>query len=162
MVKRADKNHNIKNLTSFFLLTTLGFLMDRITKHLVFLKFPTGKSYPLIANLIFITPTRNSGAAFGIIPHSAGFLIIFSLFVLAVIAASSTFWINKSKLSLSLGLISAGILGNLYDRIFYSSVLDFLDLKAWPVFNLADSMISLGCFILILSVISEEVRTKTR
>jgi signal peptidase II len=65
---------------------------------------------------------------------------------------------RKSKFSLyslSLCLILGGALGNLCDRVFLGYVVDFLDFRIWPVFNIADSAITVGAILLGLSVLKE-------
>jgi signal peptidase II len=57
---------------------------------------------------------------------------------------------------LALGLILAGALGNLIDRVIFGYVIDFLDFQVWPVFNLADSAITVGAVLLGLNLLSSK------
>ncbi len=88
---------------------------------------------------------KNYGAAFGILQGYTTFLIIVSLAVIVI-----CFYYYKYKnLRLGLSFILAGAIGNLIDRIFLDYVRDFIDLKFWPVFNLADMFNVIGVILLI-------------
>ena len=99
--------------------------------------------------------TRNSGGAFGL---GRGFvpmvvLAVVALFVVLVAVGRS---IDRTSVAVALGLVLGGALGNLADRIFRApglgrgEVIDFVDLRWWPVFNAADVAVSVGCVLLIL------------
>jgi signal peptidase II len=104
---------------------------------------------PVIGQIVGITNVRNSGAAFGFAPAGATLFLIASIAVsigLIVYVARNpgTPW-NDAVL----GLILGGTIGNGYDRIVYGTVTDFVNVHFWPVFNLADSAISIGVLLLI-------------
>ena len=107
-------------------------------------------STPVIKNIFHITVIENTGAAFGIL-HGKTTLLIFAgvIFMLVFLL----FMKNEEKKTLmfniSCGLILGGALSNLYDRIFLGFVIDYIDLRIWPVFNLSDSCITVGAFLLI-------------
>ena len=124
--------------------------LDQLTKYLVSKNFILHQSIPLVKGVFHLTLVHNKGAAFGILKNQI------PLFIFSSIVASCLIYLtlkkNKRKNSflynLSLGLILAGALGNLLDRIFFGYVIDFLDFRIWPVFNIADSAITAGAFIL--------------
>jgi len=125
------------------------FVLDRVTKSLVAAQIPYGTEVPAIDHLVGITNVRNSGAAFGIAPAGAWLFLIASVAVaigLVVYVARNpgTPW-NDGVL----GLILGGTLGNGYDRIVYGTVTDFVNFHFFPVFNAADSAISVGVVLLI-------------
>ncbi len=95
----------------------------------------------------FLIPgITNTGAAFGILQGQNIFLILLSLIVISIII----FYYKKYKeLRLYLILILSGVIGNLIDRIFFGYVRDFINLKIWPVFNLADSYSVTGVILLV-------------
>lgn len=132
------------------LLAIIIFLLDRISKALALKLLIPNQPFPVIKNFFYLTLVYNRGAAFGIFKGK----IIF--FILVTILAAVLIYINlrkhKSKnnysYNIALVLILAGGLGNLIDRIFYGHVIDFLDFRFWPVFNVADSAITVGAFIL--------------
>lgn len=107
-------------------------------------------STPVIKNIFHITVIENTGAAFGIL-HGKTTLLIFAgiIFMLVFLL----FMKNEEKKTLifniSCGFILGGALSNLYDRIFLGFVIDYLDFQIWPVFNLSDSCITVGAFLLI-------------
>jgi signal peptidase II len=125
------------------------FVADRLTKGLVNASVPFGTEVNAIPGLVWITNTRNSGAAFGLAP--AGSL----LFLLAsvVVAVGLVVYVARNPghawAEALLGLIMGGTLGNGYDRLFHGSVTDFIALHWWPVFNIADSAISVGVVLLL-------------
>ncbi|MBU1976158.1 MAG: signal peptidase II [Nanoarchaeota archaeon] len=111
-------------------------IFDQITK-LAFLTYP-GKDFGWIAFHL----VKNTGASFGMLKAFGFFLALLSIMALVVIA-----WYyvrSNSRVQLFLTIIGAGVLGNLLNRITYGYVIDFVDLKWWPVFNVADSAIVVG------------------
>jgi signal peptidase II len=92
---------------------------------------------------------ENTGAAFGLGHGANGFFIAVSAILIVVLARLLRRW-PKDDLWLQAGglLVLAGAVGNLYDRVFYRYVVDFLYLHHWPVFNVADSCITIGALLL--------------
>lgn len=88
---------------------------------------------------------KNYGAAFGLLQGQLLLFIIISFMVIAL----CIYYYRIKKLRLPLILILAGTIGNLIDRLFLGYVRDFIDLKIWPVFNLADSLYVIGVALLI-------------
>jgi signal peptidase II len=133
----------------FVVVALTVFALDRITKSLVAAQVSYGTEVNVIGHVVGITNVRNSGAAFGFAPAGAGFFLIASIVVaigLVVYVARNpgSEWNNAV-----LGLILGGTLGNGYDRIVYGTVTDFINFHFWPVFNVADSAISVGVVLLI-------------
>ena len=133
-----------------FVLLALGvFILDRVTKSLVAAEIPYGTEVPVIGHLVGITNVRNSGAAFGFAPALAwiflGASVIVAIgLVVYVLRSPSSLWNDTA-----LGLVLGGTLGNGYDRIVFGTVTDFVNVHFWPVFNVADSAISVGVVALI-------------
>lgn len=129
------------------------FVIDRVTKSIVAAQIPYGTEVPAVGHLVGITNVRNSGAAFGIAPAGAWLFLIASIAVaigLVVYVARNpgTPW-NDAVL----GLILGGTLGNGYDRIMFGTVTDFVNFHFFPVFNAADSAISVGVVLLIATTL---------
>lgn len=119
------------------------FIADRVSKGLVVAGIAPGHEYPVLPH-VWLTNTQNSGAAFGILPAGAGFFLVAS----AAVAIALVYYVLRNRpsiyLSAVLGLVLGGTLGNGYDRLFHGSVTDFIALHFWPIFNVADSAISVG------------------
>ncbi|AJF63002.1 MAG: Lipoprotein signal peptidase [archaeon GW2011_AR20] len=93
----------------------------------------------------FLGDVKNYGAAFGILQGYTTLLIIVSLAVAGVCA----YYYKEKNLRVGLSFLLAGTISNLIDRIFLGYVRDFIDLKFWPVFNLADSFNVIGVILII-------------
>jgi signal peptidase II len=135
----------------FVVVAMAVFVLDRITKSIVAAQIAYGSEVPVIGHLVGITNVRNSGAAFGFAPAGASIFLLASIAVaigLVVYVARNpgTSW-NDAVL----GLIMGGTLGNGFDRIVYGTVTDFINFHFFPVFNVADSAISVGVVLLIAS-----------
>ena len=145
----------------FFAISSIV-IADQITKFLIHknLAFMT---YLYIFPFFNIVHFQNKGAAFSFLHDAAGwqryFLITVSMIAIVVIP----FFIKKNKkepLALwSFTFILAGAIGNLIDRIYYGYVIDFLYLHVndfyWPAFNIADSFITIGAFLLIFDMVKK-------
>ncbi len=134
----------------FVVVAVAVFVLDRVTKSLVNASLSYGERTTVIPNLVDIVNVRNPGAAFGFAPAGATFFLVASIVVaiaLVVYVARNpgTPWSDGV-----LGLIMGGTLGNGYDRIVHGTVTDFIDPHFWPVFNVADSAISVGVVLLIV------------
>jgi signal peptidase II len=92
---------------------------------------------------------ENTGAAFGLGHGANGFFVAVSIALIAVLAGLLRRWPKEDRVLQAGGLlVLAGAVGNLYDRVFYRYVVDFLYLHHWPVFNVADSCITVGACLL--------------
>jgi len=136
---------------TFAVVAVVVFVLDRITKHIVSAQVPYGTETPVIGHLVGITNIHNSGAAFGIAPAGATLFLIGAL----VVAIGLVVYVSRNQADLwtyvTLGLILGGTVGNLYDRIVYGTVTDFVNFHFWPVFNVADSAVSIGVVALAAS-----------
>jgi signal peptidase II len=125
------------------------FALDRLTKSLVRANIPYGTEVSVLGHLVGITNVRNSGAAFGVAPAGAGFFLIGAVLV----AVGLLIYVARNPGTLQsdavLGLIMGGTIGNGYDRIMFGTVTDFVNVHFWPVFNVADSAISIGVVLLL-------------
>src|SRR4029077_8682030 len=134
-------------------------LCDRMTKWLVAQKITLHDSVDVIPGIFRLTHVQNQGAAFGLFAESSfewkvGMLVMFSLAALAVVSA--LLWKNGNALNataIALSLVFGGALGNLWDRVTIGRWIHFLDVYVgshhWPAFNIADSAIVLGAFLLL-------------
>jgi signal peptidase II len=125
--------------------------VDQICKALVTSGLGGGAIVDLLGGLIRLDYTRNSGAAFGLYQGGGALLAAIAIGVSGVIVfsyrrLSRSPWIVRA----ALGLILGGAIGNLVDRVRLGYVVDYIDLRWWPVFNLADSAIVVGVALLAL------------
>ncbi len=125
------------------------FALDRLTKSLVQANIPYGTEVSVIGGLIGITNVRNSGAAFGFAPALAGIFLVASTLVAIGLAVYVARHPGDLLTDVALGLIMGGTLGNVSDRIAFGWVTDFINVHFWPVFNVADSAISIGVILLL-------------
>jgi signal peptidase II len=120
------------------------FALDRVTKDLVSAQIPYGTEVPALGNLVGITNVHNAGAAFGIAPAGAMFFLVAAV----VVAIGLIVYVARNPGNLwtdvVLGLVLGGTLGNGFDRIVHGTVTDFVNVHFWPVFNVADSAVSIG------------------
>jgi len=131
---------------------------DQVTKLLVVLNMHLGQSIPA-SGFFRLTYVTNSGSAFGLFPNQTLFLILASFVGIGVLLIFyRTHATNSIILRLSIGLQIGGAIGNLVDRVRLGYVVDFIDLGAWPVFNLADSAIMVGLVGLFLTLTSTRDR----
>ena len=132
--------------------------LDRLSKYFVSQNILPNQSLPLIKNIFHLTLIHNTGAAFGIFKnHNYLFIFISILAVLFIYLQLRKEKLTAVILKVSLALISSGTIGNLIDRIYFGYVIDFLDLRIWPVFNIADSSITVGAILLAYSILKRPV-----
>ncbi|MDD3168017.1 MAG: signal peptidase II [Eubacteriales bacterium] len=136
----------------YFIIIAVVVGLDQLAKYLIQANLTLNSSVPLIEGIFHITYIHNSGAAFSLFQNKTGFLITMQLVVITVVLAYLVKRRNKDHwcLLLSLSLIAAGGLGNLIDRTMNGYVIDFLDLRFWPIFNVADISVCVGCGLLVL------------
>ena len=140
----------------FYLIVGAVFIFDQISKEFIRLWMPLGDSWPSTGFLRIVHGT-NPGSAFGLFAGFTNLLILAS--ILGIAAVLYYFYRqgnNAIALRISLGLIVGGALGNLFDRVVFGKVVDFISVGWWPSFNIADSAISVGMFLLIFTMIFGE------
>ena len=149
-----------KNLIIFSIIIFIIFL-DLITKNYALSSLIINHSIS-INNFLNFTLAFNHGAAFSFLSNAGGwqrwFFIIFSVIVILII----TYILVKEKNSqyIAFSFVIGGAIGNLYDRILYGYVIDFIEFHYnsfyWPIFNIADIAISIGIILLLYSMFAKE------
>ena len=140
----------------FYLIAGAVFIFDQISKEFIRLWMPLGDSWPSTGFLRIVHGT-NTGSAFGLFAGFTNLLILASIVgIAAVLYYFYRQGNNAIALRISLGLIVGGALGNLFDRVVSGKVVDFISVGWWPSFNIADSAISVGMFLLIFTMIFGE------
>jgi signal peptidase II len=135
----------------FFAVALVVFVLDRLTKSIVNATIPYGTEVPVLGHLVGITNIRNAGAAFGFAPVGPWFFLVAAL----AVSVGLVIYVVRQPGDLSadavLGLILGGAVGNAFDRVINGGgVTDFINFHFWPVFNVADSAVSMGVVLLIL------------
>lgn len=139
------------------LLSVCIFILDRLSKLWIVDHMALYESIDIVPHVMSITYILNRGAAFGILENQISFFIaVVALLTVAV----AFFWKriqNFSKLGqTAVALVIGGAMGNVYDRITQSAVVDFINFHFWPIFNIADIAITLGVIILMIIILKEE------
>jgi signal peptidase II len=145
-----------------FLISVLVILADRLSKNWIVHHIRPGYWLPVIPGVFRLSHVLNTGAAFSLLenlPPNGVRIGLISFSVLAAIIVFVLLWNAGRTLSLTsvaLALILGGAIGNLYDRIRFHHVVDFLAVKIyhynWPDFNVADSCIVIGACLLLLEI----------
>jgi len=156
----------------FYLIALAIVLTDQAAKALVVRSMRLGQSIPIVPGYFDLTFVLNPGAAFSLLATlpewiRTPFFILVSIAAVILIAVYRARHLRGHRLaSASLGLILGGAVGNLIDRVRYGVVVDFLDVHVhqyhWPVFNVADSAISVGVTLLLLDMLLEWRQEKRR
>ncbi len=133
----------------FLLLTLLVLAVDQLSKYMIRINFQPNESLPVIGSFFHLTYVHNPGAAFGLLANKTQVFVGVTVLVAIIILAAYRYLPpDRPLLRLALALMLGGALGNLVDRLRFGYVVDFLDLRIWPVFNLADMAIVTGVIIL--------------
>src|SRR5215470_11975117 len=155
----------------YLLLVAVTLVADRWTKAWIQNRFDINESATVIDGFFNITYVRNTGVAFGIFssissPAKSLLLSIFTACAaVIVIMYSVRSPVRNRLLQIALSLILGGALGNLFDRLAYGYVVDFLEFYIgsyhWPSFNIADSAISVGVALLAIEIIRSEAPNRS-
>lgn len=147
-----------KNKITPLIYILLIFALDRISKIWV-LSYLRPRANIDVLPFLKLTYVQNTGAAFGSFQNGNTVLIFVSLIILFALIKYRKELFTLGKLA-SYGwlFIIGGALGNLYDRIFLGSVVDFINFVVWPVFNIADSFITVGAIMLALCILKDEYK----
>jgi len=161
---------NLQGRLPYVLLVAATLAFDRWTKALIQKRFDLNASMSVIDGFFNITYVRNTGVAFGIFSSisSPAKSVLLSVFTACAAVVVITFSVrtpaHNRLLQIALSLVLGGALGNLYDRLAYGYVVDFLELYAgsyhWPSFNVADSAISIGVALLAIEIIRNETPSR--
>lgn len=141
---------------TIIILSIIFLIVDQITKILVVNSLVPGENIEIIKNIFNIIYTNNTGAAFSILLGKRIFLIVVAVLIIGVLL----YYIKRNKIEkkidiIALSFVIGGSLGNLIDRIVRGYVIDFISIKIgnynFPIFNVADILIVIGVFLLLLS-----------
>ena len=155
-----------KNYWGIFIIAGVIVVLDQWTKWLVRTNIPAGQSW-MPESLQWLSPYArivhwyNRGAAFGMFQEGG---MVFTVLAFIVIAAIIYYYPQVSRvdwpLRLAMSMQLGGAIGNLIDRLTIGHVTDFISVGTFPVFNIADASISVGCVVLLLGVWWQERAAK--
>jgi len=152
----------------FSVISVIGLVADQLTKLYIDAGMRLYQSIPVFDDFFHITYIRNKGAAFSFLSHASWrlpfFICISIVASLAILVAFRKLHDDQRLAQVSLAMIFSGAVGNLIDRLRLGEVIDFLDVHwyqhHWPAFNVADSLICVGVFLLAFDMLAEENRRK--
>ena len=153
-------------LYALYLLTIIVLVTaDQFSKFLIVQNIELNTPIKIIDNFFSITYVQNFGAGFSILQNQTTFLLVVGLLAVGAVSYLLIKSTNKETLNrICYLLIIGGTIGNLIDRFKLGYVVDFLDFVIFyydfPVFNIADSFITIGCFLLIISIMLESRNAK--
>lgn len=145
-------------------LSLLVFVLDQVSKLLIVKNFDLYESVELLPSVNF-TYVHNMGAAFSFLSSAGGWQRWFFVGVAIIATTVLVIWLRRLKptetwMAATISLVLGGAVGNLYDRISYGYVIDFIDVyyqaHHWPVFNIADSAISVGVVMMLVDVFKSD------
>ena len=156
------------NLGWFVGAALLALALDQGSKIAVRALLGVGSRWPLLPGWIHLEHIRNPGAAWGVLGGQKWLLIAFTMAVTALVLSSAREVSRRGASSaLGFGLILGGALGNLFDRVIFGHVTDFFDLDTpvrwlqnFPVFNVADSALTVGVVLMLLSLLRSPQATE--
>ncbi|MCS7252992.1 MAG: signal peptidase II [Armatimonadota bacterium] len=133
--------------------------VDQLSKALVCSALPVGKEIVLIEGVLHLKHVRNYGIAFGLAHDIGDGLILLSILCLAAMLLWGRHMICEHVLTcVAFGLMFGGGIGNTLDRFFRGSVVDFIDLRVWPIFNIADISLTIGTLGIIAMLLVQRMR----
>jgi signal peptidase II len=141
----------------------VGLALDVVTKALAVSRLQPGQPVRLIDGLLTLRLIRNAGAAFSQGERFTAFFAVVAVLVLAFVGFRLVPRLRHAGWAVALGLLCAGVAGNLTDRIFRSPgvlrghVVDFLQLPYWPIFNVADMCITAAAVMVIVLAVVKNV-----
>ena len=150
-----DSSRSQTDLAISLIVTFTVILIDRLTKIYFSSLLSSGESLPVIPNVLNMTLVHNTGIAFGLFKDQGIVFIIIPIIAIIFLIYNIYYYRNNGEALtrpyiVASSLILAGAIGNLIDRIAFGHVIDFIDLHVWPVFNVADSAITIGATIILI------------
>ncbi|MGX4669157.1 signal peptidase II [Cerasibacillus sp. JNUCC 74] len=145
----------------YYVIALLIIVVDQATKWVIVKTMELGEQRTVIDGFFYITSHRNTGAAWGILQGQMMFFYIVTVIVIIGVVYYMQTYAKESKLlALALSLVLGGAIGNFIDRLFRKEVVDFFDFIIigydFPIFNIADSGLVVGVFLLIIAMFIDE------
>lgn len=146
-----NKQRSWVDIIIFLSTGALVIIVDRLTKIFFSGVLAPGESLPVVRNAIYFTLVHNTGIAFGMFRDNGFVYLVIPVIAVGLLGYNLYYYQKMGELDrwyiAAVSLILGGAFGNLTDRILLGHVIDFIDLRVWPVFNIADSAITVGAVI---------------
>lgn len=147
----------------YFLIIVVGIVLDRLTKIYAVKNLMVN---PIESKLINLTYLENRGAAFGILQDKR---ILFVILTISIVLYLIYYFVKNIKknptiLNIAMAMIISGAIGNFYDRLFQAYVVDFIEFSFvnFPVFNVADIFVTVGCGLMIIYIMLHGEKSNDR
>ena len=155
----------MKNKKFIYTIAMAFMLLDQLIKLIVMNNMQILQEIKVIPKFFSFYYLKNTGAAFSLFGNKTLFLILISIMCLIFLKNYIKKLQRVSNLTIiSLGILTGGIIGNLFDRVLHKAVIDYLSFNffgySFPVFNLADIGITLGALLLIIDLLIEDKQKK--
>ena len=154
---------NLKNYLFVFVLSSIAFVIDRISKNEILSIFEENNLEKIFVNpFLDLFLVFNTGISYGLLGGESSFQKWLLIIVSVSIVAFLLLWMKDSTsrlVNISISFITGGALGNILDRILYGGVIDFISLHAygyyWYIFNIADVFIVFGVILFLIKILME-------
>ncbi|WP_282709561.1 signal peptidase II [Ligilactobacillus sp. Marseille-Q7487] len=144
----------------YFLLMFAIVLLDQLVKILVVANIPLNTSIPFVPGILSLAHIRNYGAAWSMLIGQRWFFLVISIVALVIMAYMFKKLWHNWPYALGLSLLIGGTVGNLLDRIRLGYVIDMFatDFINFPIFNVADSALTIGVIIILIAMLKEDIK----
>jgi signal peptidase II len=137
-----------------FVVTGIVFCIDWLSKFYVKLNLSPGASVPIINDFFYLTYLKNRGIIFGLFfPPTISIIVVSGIIIAVLLFLLGKISIKSRWRRISLGLLWGGLLATFFDRLWDGNVVDFLNFRFWPVFNIADITICIGAVLLFIKIL---------
>ncbi|MBF0619020.1 MAG: signal peptidase II [Candidatus Omnitrophica bacterium] len=148
-----SKNRSLIDISLCLVTVAAVVGLDRLTKGFFSSLLKVGESLPIIRKVFHFTLVHNTGIAFGLFKDNGFVFFIIPVIAVILLVYNIYYYHKAGELDrwyiLGFSLILGGAIGNLIDRMMVGYVIDFIDLRVWPVFNIADSAITIGAMFIL-------------
>lgn len=150
MMKKKQKTGSSKTVKDrqFYIISLILVIFDQLTKYVI--RSKVDFSSIKLFDFLYFTHTQNTGISFGMFK---GYNWVFLIVSIIALGYFFSIYLKNRKYYMQFALICSGIIGNTIDRLLIGSVTDFIDFRIFPIFNVADSLISIGMVWLVLILV---------